>query len=91
MDEGRKRTNLVAASILARKLAQFDGKSSPALANVIAEAITLAERIMQKVDNRSAGTPPTQNMTSSAGYPWSSKQHSPRDQIIIPKLVGIYV
>ena len=46
MDEGRKRTLLIAASILvARKMGQLDAQPTPALDNAIAEAITLAERI----------------------------------------------
>ena len=72
MDEGRKRTILIAASILvAHKWVQLDGKPSPALDGAIADAITLAERIMQRIDSRSARpNPPDQSMTSSAGYPW---------------------
>ena len=53
MDEGRKRTLLIAASILAaRKLAQWDGRPSPALECAIADSITLAEKIMQRIDTR---------------------------------------
>ena len=53
MDEGRKRVLLIAASILAaRRLAQWDGKPSPALECAIADAIALAERIMSKIDRR---------------------------------------
>jgi hypothetical protein len=53
MDEGRKRVLLIAASILAaRKLAQWDGKPSPASEVAISDAITTAERIMTKIDNR---------------------------------------
>jgi hypothetical protein len=53
MDEGRKRVLLIAASILAaRHLANWDGRPSPALESGIANAITLAERIMAKIDNR---------------------------------------
>jgi hypothetical protein len=53
MDEGRKRVLLIAASILAaRKLAQWDGKPSPASEVAISDAITTAERIMAKIDSR---------------------------------------
>jgi hypothetical protein len=52
MDEGRKRVLLIAASILAaRKLAQLDGlRRSPAFESIIADAITTAERIMQRIE-----------------------------------------
>jgi gamma-glutamylcysteine synthetase len=48
---------LIAASILAaRKLAHWDGRSSPALesaiADAIADAITIAERIIARIDSR---------------------------------------
>jgi hypothetical protein len=53
MDEGRKRVLLIAASILAaRKLGDWDGRPSPAVDATIANAITMAERIMSKIDNR---------------------------------------
>jgi hypothetical protein len=54
MDEGRKRVLLIAAAILAaRKLAQvWDGRSSPAVEYAISDAITQAERILSKIDNR---------------------------------------
>ena len=53
MDEGRKRTLLIAACILAaRKLAQWDGRPSPALESTIADAITMAEKIMRRIDAR---------------------------------------
>ena len=53
VDEGRKRVLLIAASILAaRKLADWDGRPSPALESAIANAISLAERIMAKIDSR---------------------------------------
>ena len=53
MDEGRKRVLLIAASILAvRKLANWDGRPSPMLEAAIADAITLAERIMARIDSR---------------------------------------
>jgi hypothetical protein len=45
---------LIAASILAaRKLAQLDSmRRSPAYESVIADAITTAERIMQRIDSK---------------------------------------
>lgn len=75
MDEGRKRTILIAASILVSgKYAQLEGKLSPALDAAIADAISLAERIMQKIDSRwNAPSPPNQSMTSSVGYPWKGR------------------
>jgi len=49
MDEGRKRVLLIAAAILAaRKLCQL--RPSPALHSIIADAVILAERIMQRID-----------------------------------------
>ncbi len=52
MDEGRKRVLLIAASILAaRAVAQFD-RRSPAYDAAIADAISTAERILAKIDNR---------------------------------------
>jgi hypothetical protein len=52
VDEGRKRVLLIAASILAaRKLSQLQGtRPSPALTIAIPDAVTLAERIMKKID-----------------------------------------
>jgi len=53
VDEGRKRVLLIAASILAaRKLAHWDGRTSPALESAIADAITIAERIAARIDSR---------------------------------------
>jgi hypothetical protein len=53
VDEGRKRVLLIAASILAaRKLSQWDGRRSPFLESTIADAITIAERIMARIDSR---------------------------------------
>jgi len=53
MDEGRKRVLLIAASILAsRHLANWDGRPSPAVESAIADAISLAERIMARIDSR---------------------------------------
>jgi hypothetical protein len=46
VDEGRKRVLLIAASILAaRKLADWDGRPSPAFEATIANAISVAERM----------------------------------------------
>jgi hypothetical protein len=78
MDEGRKRTILMAASILvARDYAQLKGKPSPALDSAISDAISLAEKIMQRIDARWRGSPqsqpPTQSMTSNADYPWKHR------------------
>jgi hypothetical protein len=53
VDEGRKRVILIAACILAaRKLTQWDGRNSPASESAISDAISLAERIMAKIDFR---------------------------------------
>lgn len=53
MDEGRKRVLLIAASILAgRRLANWDGRPSPMFESAIADAITIAERIMARIDSR---------------------------------------
>jgi hypothetical protein len=53
VDEGRKRVLLIAAAILAaRKLANWDGRPSPAFECAIADAIVLAERILSKIDAR---------------------------------------
>ena len=72
MDEGRKRTILIAASILvARKYVQLEGKPSPALDSAIADAISLAEKIMKQIDARWAA--PRQTMTSAAQYPWKGR------------------
>lgn len=44
---------LIAASILAaRKLSNWDGRPSPALESAIADAISIAERIMTRIDGR---------------------------------------
>ena len=51
MDETRKRVLLIAASILAaRRLAQSDGRPSPAVESAIADAIFYAEKIMSRID-----------------------------------------
>jgi hypothetical protein len=76
MDEGRKRTILIAASILvARDYAQLKGKPSPALESAISDAISLAEKIMQRIDARwrTPSQPPNQSMTSTADYPWKRR------------------
>jgi hypothetical protein len=53
VDEGRKRTLLIAASILAaRKLANWDGRPSPMFEASIADAIAVAEKILQRIDSR---------------------------------------
>ncbi len=53
MDEGRKRVLLIAASILAcRRLLNWDGRPSPAFESAIADAISLAEKIMARIDRR---------------------------------------
>jgi len=53
VDEGRKRVLLIAASILAaRHLAHWYGRPSPAVESTIANALTIAERIMAKIDSR---------------------------------------
>jgi hypothetical protein len=50
VDEGRKRVLLIAATILAaRKLAQFD-KPSPGIEAAISNSISMAEKIMRKID-----------------------------------------
>jgi hypothetical protein len=52
VDEGRKRVLLIAATILAaRKLAQFD-KSCPGIESAISNGITMAEKIMAKIDEK---------------------------------------
>jgi len=73
MDEGRKRTILIGACILvSRKFAQLGPPSSPALEAAISDAVLMAERIMQKIDSRSA-VPPNQSMTSNANYPFNTR------------------
>ncbi len=53
VDEGRKRVLLIAATILAaRKLADWDGRPSPAFESAIVNAISVAERIMARIDAR---------------------------------------
>ena len=53
MDEGRKRVLLIAASILAaRKVAHWEGRPSPVLESTIADAISLADKILSEIDAR---------------------------------------
>jgi hypothetical protein len=53
VDEGRKRVLLIAAAILAaQRLAHWDGRPSPAFEASISDAITIAERIMARIDAR---------------------------------------
>jgi hypothetical protein len=54
MDEGRKRTLLIAAAILAaRKLAQYEGGPRvPATVMAIENAIRSAEEILKRIDER---------------------------------------
>jgi hypothetical protein len=50
VDEGRERVLLIAATILAaRKLAQFE-KPCPGVESAISNGITMAEKIMAKID-----------------------------------------
>ena len=74
VDEGRKRTVLIAAAILlARKWGQLEGRPGAVVDAAIAESIALAERILQKIDSH--GDPAktsSQRMTSSKDYPWKS-------------------
>jgi hypothetical protein len=50
VDEGRKRVLWICATILAaRKLAQYD-KPCPGVESAIANGITMAEKIMAKID-----------------------------------------
>ena len=55
---------------LARKLNQLDAKPSPALDAAIADAIALAEKIMMKIDSRSA-IQPAQRMSNMIGVDYS--------------------
>jgi hypothetical protein len=53
VDEGRKRVILIAASILAaRKLSGWSGGWSPAAEAAVSDAITLAEKIMSRIDGK---------------------------------------
>jgi hypothetical protein len=53
MDEGRKRVLLTAASILAaRKFSGWNGGWTPAAEAAVSDAITLAEKIMSRIDSR---------------------------------------
>jgi hypothetical protein len=52
VDEGRKRVLLIASEhTCCLRLAQWDGGPSPASESAMADAISLAERIMSKIDN----------------------------------------
>jgi cell shape-determining protein MreC len=54
VDEGRKRVLLIAASILAaRRLAKYD-KPCPGIESAVYDAISTAEKIMAKIDERFA-------------------------------------
>ncbi len=84
MDEGRKRTILIAASVhVARKWDQLGGRPSPALDAAITDAVALAEKIMQRIDARTAA-PPTQRMTSNAGYPWKGRTSIAQRSLNVP-------
>lgn len=74
MDEGRKRTVLIAAAILlARKWSQLEGNPSAVVDGAIAESIALAERILQKIDSHwDPAKASSQRMTSNKDYPWKS-------------------
>jgi hypothetical protein len=51
MDEGRKRVILIAASILvAWHLKELGGRPSPALDSLIHDAVSLAAKIMNRID-----------------------------------------
>ena len=53
MDERRKEALLIAAAILAaRELARLEYKPCPATDAAIANAISAAERILRKIDNK---------------------------------------
>jgi hypothetical protein len=53
MDEGRKRTLGVIASIfLCRKLAALEGRPSPARQTAFMDSIELAEELMRRLDAR---------------------------------------
>jgi hypothetical protein len=74
MDEGRKRTILIAASILvSRRVAQMGPQSSPALEAANSDAVVMAEKVMQRIDSWFAPSPPSQSMDSASGYPWKSR------------------
>ena len=51
MDEGRKRVLLIAAAILvARNLREVNTRPTPALEAAIHDAVTLAAKIMSRID-----------------------------------------
>ena len=45
-------SEIMAAILEARKLANWDGRPSPVLESAIADGITIAERIMARIDSR---------------------------------------
>jgi hypothetical protein len=56
VDEGRKRTLVIAAAIIAaRNLAQINFKHCPAYESAISNAVLAAEKIMRKVDSNWPG------------------------------------
>jgi hypothetical protein len=72
VDEGRKRTLLIAASILAsRKFSELGGKPSPVLDAAIGDAIVMAEKILARIDAKYHAQ--SQSMDSSAAYPWKNR------------------
>jgi hypothetical protein len=53
MDEGRKRVLLIAASILAaRRISGWNDGWTPAAEAAVSDAITLAEKIMSRIDSK---------------------------------------
>jgi hypothetical protein len=69
VDEGRKRVLLIAATILAaRKLAQFD-KPCPGIEAAISDGLTMAEKIMAKIDAKYPGVKSPGAKTPDAGPP----------------------
>jgi hypothetical protein len=53
VDEGRKRTLGVIAAIFAcRKLAELEGRPSPARETAFSESISLGEELMRRIDRR---------------------------------------
>jgi hypothetical protein len=63
VDEGRKRVvGVMAASLAARKLAQYDGgKRVPATVAAISDAVRWAEEIMREIDERWPATKEMRN------------------------------
>jgi hypothetical protein len=52
MDEGRKRTCVIAAIFACRKLAALEGKPSPAREMAFRDSIDLASELMRRIDSR---------------------------------------